>query len=109
MTFSPTRLGDMMCWALCSWKLERCIAPPGRLKCEVLKRLILEQQPATELRQLEIERLKLILAQLRRRFGRGPEVLDQQIEQPEAHAEGAGSCPSSQHALFFGQTNSEKL
>jgi transposase len=51
---------------------------------EVLKRLVLEQQVAIESHQLEIERLKLILARLRRaRFGRSSEALDQQIEQLE--------------------------
>jgi transposase len=51
---------------------------------EVLKRLVLEQQAAIESHQLEIERLKLILARLRRaRFGRSSEALDQQIEQLE--------------------------
>jgi transposase len=51
---------------------------------EVLKRLVLEQQAALESHLLEIERLKLILARLRRaRFGRSSEALDQQIEQLE--------------------------
>lgn len=49
-----------------------------------LKRLVLELQSAVDSHELEIERLKLLLARLRRaRFGRSSEVLDQQIEQLE--------------------------
>jgi transposase len=49
-----------------------------------LRRLVLELQSAIDSHELEIERLKLILARLRRaRFGRSSEALDQQIEQLE--------------------------
>jgi transposase len=49
-----------------------------------LKRLVLELQSAVDSHELEIERLKLLLARLRRaRFGRSSEALDQQIEQLE--------------------------
>ncbi len=57
---------------------------------EALKRLVLEQQALIEQRQLEIERLRLILARLRReRYGRSSEVLDQEIEQMELTLEEA--------------------
>jgi hypothetical protein len=75
---------------------------------EVLKRLILEQQAAIESHQLEIERLKLILARLRRALWPQPRSPGPTDRAAGTHAGGAGSCPSSQHALFFfGQTNSE--
>jgi hypothetical protein len=51
---------------------------------EVLKQLVLEQRARLQSHELEIERLRLMLARLRRaRFGRSSEQLDQQIEQLE--------------------------
>ena len=57
---------------------------------EALKRMVLEQYALIEQRQLEIERLRLILARLRReRYGRSSEALDQEIEQLELTLEEA--------------------
>lgn len=51
---------------------------------ETLQRLVREQQAALDSRALEIERLQLLIAKLRRlKFGRSSEVLDQQIQQLE--------------------------
>lgn len=51
---------------------------------ESLQRLVREQQAALESRDLELERLRLLLAKLRRlKFGRSSEALDQQIQQLE--------------------------
>ena len=51
---------------------------------ESLKRLVLEQQAALDSHELEIERLRIQLARLRRlKFGRSSEALDTQITQLE--------------------------
>jgi hypothetical protein len=63
-----------------------CVRRADQLRNDVeeLERLLLEQQAAIESHQLEIERLRLILARLRcARFGRSSEALDPQIERLE--------------------------
>lgn len=65
-----------------------------------LKALVLQQQAMMRAHQLEIERLRLMLAKLRRlKFGRSSEQLDQQIEQLELtleELETAQSCASTE-------------
>jgi len=72
---------------------------------EALKRLVLEQQALIDQRQMEIERLRLILARLQReRYGRSSEVLDQEIEQLELTLEEAEET----HAAIQMKLDSER-
>ena len=65
-----------------------------------LKRLVVELQSAINSHELEIERLKLLLARLRRgRFGRSSEALDQQIEQLELTLEELEASQAARPAL----------